>query len=162
MEKYRKFTGIRRRIYMQWNLCNPTSEFSDILWHMKKIYGPKAFLLTKIKPEYSDILYNPTYFPGPSVCRIRQVPLYIYIYIHTPAHDINYNLCGCSSYLYIYQYMYYTFKLICLQPFHCIILHQSFHWLNIDSHTIFLKNGCDTIFKHWWSCDIICKTDFLL
>jgi hypothetical protein len=26
---------------------------------MKKIYGPKAFLLTKIKPEFSDILYNP-------------------------------------------------------------------------------------------------------
>jgi hypothetical protein len=33
-------------------------------------------LLTKIKPEYSDILYNPTHFPGPLVCQIRQVPLY--------------------------------------------------------------------------------------
>jgi hypothetical protein len=27
--------------------------------------------------KYSDILYNPTHFPGPLVCRIRQVPLYI-------------------------------------------------------------------------------------
>ena len=43
----------------------------------QKIYGPKVFLLTKIKPEYSDILYNPTHFPGPLQCRIRQVPLYI-------------------------------------------------------------------------------------
>ena len=29
----------------------------------KNIYGPKVFLLTKIKPEYSDILYNPDTFP---------------------------------------------------------------------------------------------------
>ena len=41
--------------------------------HPTKIYCPKVFLLTKIKPEYSDILYNPTHFPGPLVCRIRQV-----------------------------------------------------------------------------------------
>ena len=34
-------------------------------------------MLTKIKPEYSNILYNPTHFPGPLVCRIRQVQLYI-------------------------------------------------------------------------------------
>ena len=51
--------------------------FPDILWHPTKIYGPKVFLLTKIKPEYSAILYNPTHFPGPLVCRIRQIPLYI-------------------------------------------------------------------------------------
>jgi hypothetical protein len=50
---------------IQWNLCNPTPEFSDILWHQTNIYGPKVFLLIKIKPEYSDILYNPTHFPGP-------------------------------------------------------------------------------------------------
>jgi hypothetical protein len=30
------------------------------------------FLLTKIKPKYSDILYNPTHFPWPLVCWIRQ------------------------------------------------------------------------------------------
>jgi len=42
-----------------------------------KIYGSKVFLLTKVKPEYSDILFNFTHFPGPLVCRIRQVPLYI-------------------------------------------------------------------------------------
>ena len=29
-----------------------------------KIYGPKVFLLAKIKSEYCDILYNPTHFPG--------------------------------------------------------------------------------------------------
>jgi hypothetical protein len=57
---------------IHWDLCNPTPEFSNIL---TKIYGPKVFLLTKIKPEYSDILYNATYFPVFLVCRIRQVPL---------------------------------------------------------------------------------------
>jgi hypothetical protein len=50
--------------------------FSDILWHPPKIYGPKVFLLTNIKPEYSDILYSLIHFPGALVCRIRQVPLY--------------------------------------------------------------------------------------
>jgi hypothetical protein len=50
--------------------------FFYILWHPTKIYGPKVFLLTIIKPEYSDILYNPTHFPGPLMCWIRQVPLY--------------------------------------------------------------------------------------
>jgi hypothetical protein len=45
-------------------------------------WGPKVFLLTIIKPEYSDILYNLTHFPAPLVCRIRQVPMYIWkIYI---------------------------------------------------------------------------------
>jgi hypothetical protein len=63
---------------LQWNLCNPAPEFSDILWHPTKIYGHQVFLLTKIKPECSDILYNPTHFPDPLVCRIRQVPLYLY------------------------------------------------------------------------------------
>ena len=38
---------------------------------------PKLFLLTKIKPEYCKILYNPTHFPVPLVCRIRQVPLHL-------------------------------------------------------------------------------------
>ena len=61
----RKYSGI---------LCNPTSEFSDILWHPTKMYRPKAFLFTKIKPEYSDILYNPIHFPGALVYRIRQDP----------------------------------------------------------------------------------------
>jgi hypothetical protein len=53
-------------IIIQWNLCNPTN-----------MYGPKVFLLAQIKPEYSDILYNQTHFPGPLMCRIIQVPLYI-------------------------------------------------------------------------------------
>jgi len=30
-------------------------------------------MLTNVKPEYSDILYNPTHFPGPLICQIRQV-----------------------------------------------------------------------------------------
>ena len=51
---------------------------SDILIHLTKIYGPKVFLLTKIKAEYPDILCNPTHFTGPW-CLIRQVPLYIKI-----------------------------------------------------------------------------------
>jgi hypothetical protein len=33
----------------------------------------RIFMLTKIKREYSDILYNPTHFPGPLVWQIRQV-----------------------------------------------------------------------------------------
>ena len=43
---------------VQWNLCNPTPEFSDILWYPTKMYGAKVFLLTKIKPEYSDSIPN--------------------------------------------------------------------------------------------------------
>jgi hypothetical protein len=72
---------------VQWNLCNPTPEFTDILLHRTKIYGPKVFLLNKVKPEYCDILYNPTDFPGPLVCRIRLVPLY-------------YHLSYCNQYIY--------------------------------------------------------------
>ena len=48
-----------------WHLSFPSS--CDI-W--------QKFMFTKIKPEYSDILPNPMHFPGPLVCRIRQVPLY--------------------------------------------------------------------------------------
>jgi hypothetical protein len=71
------FKNLEPVFYVQWNLCNLTPEFS-ILWHPIKIYDPKVFLLTKIKPEYFHILYNPTYFLGPLVCQIRQVPLYHY------------------------------------------------------------------------------------
>ena len=81
---------------VQWNLCNPTPEFSDILWHPTKIYGPKVVLLTKIKPEYSDILYNPTHFPGPLVCWIRQVPLYIYRCIICNQFNPQY-FCACPK-----------------------------------------------------------------
>jgi hypothetical protein len=28
---------------------------------IRQFYGPKVFMLTKIKPEYSDILYHPTH-----------------------------------------------------------------------------------------------------
>ena len=47
-----------------------------VFWHPTNIYGPKVFLLTKIKLEYSDILYNVTHFPDPLVCRVQQVPPY--------------------------------------------------------------------------------------
>jgi hypothetical protein len=39
-----------------------------------KNFGPKVFILTKIKP---DILYNLKHFPDPLVCRISKVSLYI-------------------------------------------------------------------------------------
>jgi len=36
-------------------------------WDIRqKFMVPKYFLLTKIKPEYSEILYNPTHIPGVS------------------------------------------------------------------------------------------------
>ena len=60
------------------NVCTVELVQSDtsFFWHPTKIYGPKVFLLTKIKPEFSDILRNPTHSPGPLLGRIRQVPLY--------------------------------------------------------------------------------------
>jgi hypothetical protein len=79
-------------LYVQWNFCNLTPEFSDILWHPTKIYCPKVFLLTKIKPEYSDILYNVTHFPGPLACRMRQFPQYklkYKIYCHWPKYSLS-------------------------------------------------------------------------
>jgi hypothetical protein len=39
-----------------------------------KNFGPKVFILTKIKP---DILYNLKHFPDPLVCGISKVSLYI-------------------------------------------------------------------------------------
>ena len=57
-------------LYIQWN-CAP--EYFNILWHLTKMYGPKVFLLTKIK-AYFNVLYNQTHFPSSLVCRIRQVP----------------------------------------------------------------------------------------
>ena len=55
---------------IQWNL-----------WHPTKIYSPKVFLLTKLKPEYSDVLYHSTHFPGPLVCRMKQILLYLQIFV---------------------------------------------------------------------------------
>jgi hypothetical protein len=49
--------------------------FRHPMTHVKYLW-PKEFLLTNIKPEYFNILYNPTHFPGLLICRIRQVPLY--------------------------------------------------------------------------------------
>jgi hypothetical protein len=58
---------------IQWNLCaicHLSFPTSCDFW--QKICSPKVFLLTKIKPDYSDILHNPHIF----LCQIRQVPLY--------------------------------------------------------------------------------------
>ena len=56
---------ISLHLIIQWNLCNP-------------------------KPEFSDILYNPTHFPGPFMCRIRQVPLYyVTLLIQTVVHTLS-------------------------------------------------------------------------
>jgi len=65
-------------LLLQLNLCNPITEFSEFLLHPTRIYGPKVFLLTEIKPEYSDMLYNTTHFSGSLVCWIRKTTLYIY------------------------------------------------------------------------------------
>ena len=50
-------------------------------------------MLTKIKPEYSDILYNLTHFPGPLVCRIRQFPLYYEINVVGVSHMLGIQNC---------------------------------------------------------------------
>ena len=50
---------------------------------LAKVLPLLNFCYIKVKPEFFDILSNPTHFPGPLVCRIRQVPLYIllpYVY----------------------------------------------------------------------------------
>ena len=39
----------------------------------------QSILITKIKPEYSNILYNPTHFPGALVWWITKVPWYYLI-----------------------------------------------------------------------------------
>jgi hypothetical protein len=77
--------------FVQGGLC-PTFAYSSLpyIWrssytysgtcairHPTKNHGPKVFLLAKLKPEYSDIVYNPTHFTGPVVCQNRQVPLYL-------------------------------------------------------------------------------------
>ena len=74
----------------------------DILWHLTTIYGPKVFLLTKIKPEYSEILYNQTHFPGPFVCWIRQVPLYIFFTFPTYQY-LHFFFLFISTYCQIYS-----------------------------------------------------------
>jgi hypothetical protein len=38
----------KEHMHVQWNLCNPTSEFSNIHCHPTKNYTTKVFLLTKI------------------------------------------------------------------------------------------------------------------
>jgi hypothetical protein len=53
------------------------------------MYGPKVFLLTKIKPEYSDIMYKQIHLPDPLVCQIRQVPLFYIILCDNEIFIIN-------------------------------------------------------------------------
>ena len=51
----RDYRSAKYFLILQWNLCNPKPELSDILRHPTKIYGPKVFLLTKFRyPVHSD------------------------------------------------------------------------------------------------------------
>ena len=68
---------------------------------LTKIDGCKVFLLTKIKPEYSDILYNPTHFPGPLVCQIRfhctfvlpfNLTIALFVLLRTMASDSSFGI----------------------------------------------------------------------
>ena len=62
---------------VQWNLCNRTPEFSDILWYPTKLYGPKGFLVTKLNPSIPTSC-TIRYISLALVCQIRQVPLWLY------------------------------------------------------------------------------------
>jgi hypothetical protein len=108
---------------------------------------------TIIKPEYSNILYNPTYFPDPSVCRIRQVPLYIYIYTYTHLHMIS---------IIIYVVVVHT----CIYTSTCIQVNLSTTYskksvLQIISH----DHQCLKIVSHPFleiSCDYLCLTNEMI
>ena len=106
--------SIQKRI--RWNLCNPTPEISDILWHLTKIYSPKVVLLSKIKPEYSDILHNQTHFPRPLMRQIRQVPLYKvtvkmrqYIFFNFKFHSSEF-INSSQNYYWNSQFLWFSFK----------------------------------------------------
>jgi hypothetical protein len=58
----------------------PIIKPSYIIKHTQFLLLLNLCKFLKRKPEFSDILCNPTHFPGPLVCRIRQVPLYIYLF----------------------------------------------------------------------------------
>ena len=60
-----------------------------MLWHPTKIDGPKVFLLTKIKPEHSDILYILTHFTVPLVGQIKQVPQYPFLVSQSQDPPVN-------------------------------------------------------------------------
>jgi hypothetical protein len=81
----------KKNIYnVQWNLCNPTPDFSDILWHTTpKIYGLKVFLLTKLNLSIQ------------TSCTIRHVRLYRMsepVYSDTPKDQGKVSDCtGCQN-----------------------------------------------------------------
>ena len=55
----------------------------------KKLWS-QSISVYKNQSEYSDILYNPTHFPGPFMCWIRQVPLYyVTLLIQTVVHTLS-------------------------------------------------------------------------
>jgi hypothetical protein len=83
----RKYSGT----YTIGHLSFPTS--CDI---KQKFMVLKYFCLPKIKPEYSDILYNPTHFPAPLVCMIRQDPRY-YLLWSIVFLDYRYCTARCFS-----------------------------------------------------------------
>jgi hypothetical protein len=71
-------------VHVHWNLCNPTPQFSDI---RQKIYDPKEFLWTKIKPEYCNILCNPTYLGTWEICTVKSI-----LYTKGPGKYVQWNL----------------------------------------------------------------------
>ena len=118
-----------------------------------KIYGPKVFLLSKIKPEYSNILHNPTHIPDPLVCRIGQLLLYlVYTFVcwivrqYKSLHSIlsvNTTGIGCAS-IYTYEVVYATAEIyvIPVSCFGCIV--------SITIHTTnTVKTSLETIFLYY-------------
>ena len=66
-----QFFFVTDYLCIQWNQCDPTPKFSDILWLPTKISGSKIFLLHSLLKnlEYSATCHfrHPTLFYSPSV-----------------------------------------------------------------------------------------------
>ena len=84
-------TGYMKKIFQLLKHVHPVTSNKN-LWS-------QSILLTKIMPEYSDILYNTTHFPGPLVCQIKQVPLYLQKNCVITAYKTKteYNVCQNNS-----------------------------------------------------------------
>jgi hypothetical protein len=79
--RFRK-PGINIQLYIDLNIYSGTCAIRHLSFptscdNRHKSMVPKVFLSTKIKPEFPDILHNPTYFPSSILYRIRQVTLYM-------------------------------------------------------------------------------------
>lgn len=65
---------------LQCNLSNLIPEFSNILFYPTHFPGPKIVLSLQNKPDYSTSLLNPTFFCSP-VCLITQVNLHCTVFV---------------------------------------------------------------------------------